>query len=121
MPFPAFIAKIKERDFAGALAKIKEANGLPAICGRVCPQETQCEQRCILGKKGEPVAIGRLERFVAGTQITVSHHLALGRIFLMSSANFLVSVAVMFIFQLPAMTVLRYLRFIAIKTPYLFD
>ena len=40
---PAFIAKIKERDFAGALAKIKEANGLPAICGRVCPQETQCE------------------------------------------------------------------------------
>ena len=69
---PAFIAKIKERDFAGALAKIKEANGLPAICGRVCPQETQCEQRCILGKKGEPVAIGRLERFVA--DYGLAHH-----------------------------------------------
>jgi len=69
---PAFIAKIKERDFAGALAKIKEANVLPAICGRVCPQETQCEQRCILGKKGEPVAIGRLERFVA--DYGLAHH-----------------------------------------------
>ena len=62
---PAFIALIKERDFKGALAKIQEANALPAICGRVCPQENQCEKHCILAKKGEAVAIGRLERFVA--------------------------------------------------------
>ena len=62
---PAFIAKVKEGDFAGAIAKIKEMNALPAICGRVCPQEVQCEKVCILGKKGEPVAIGRLERFSA--------------------------------------------------------
>ena len=62
---PAFINRIKEGDFAGAIAKIKEMNALPAICGRVCPQEVQCENSCILGKKGEPVAIGRLERFSA--------------------------------------------------------
>ena len=62
---PAFIAKIKEGDFAGAIAKLKEKNALPAICGRVCPQEVQCEKVCILGKKGEPVAVGRLERFAA--------------------------------------------------------
>ncbi len=62
---PAFIAKIKESDFAGAIAKLKEKNALPAVCGRVCPQEVQCEKVCILGKKGEPVAIGRLERFAA--------------------------------------------------------
>ena len=62
---PAFIAKIKERDYDGAVAKIKESNSLPAICGRVCPQENQCEKYCILGKKGESVGIGRLERFVA--------------------------------------------------------
>lgn len=62
---PAFITLIKAGDFRGALAKIKEKNSLPAICGRVCPQETQCETRCVLGKKSEPVAIGALERFVA--------------------------------------------------------
>lgn len=62
---PAFIALIKERDFIGAIHKIKEKNSLPAVCGRVCPQEAQCEAACILGKKKEPVAIGRLERFVA--------------------------------------------------------
>lgn len=62
---PAFIARIRERDFAGAIAKIKEKNNLPAICGRVCPQESQCEKYCLVGKKNEPVAIGRLERFVA--------------------------------------------------------
>lgn len=62
---PAFINKIKEGDFPGAIAKIKEKNLLPAVCGRVCPQEVQCEKVCILGKKGEPVAIGRLERFIA--------------------------------------------------------
>ncbi|HEX67989.1 MAG TPA: NADPH-dependent glutamate synthase [bacterium] len=62
---PAFIKKIKERDFEGALKIIKETNLLPGICGRVCPQETQCEGTCVLGRKGEPVAIGNLERFVA--------------------------------------------------------
>jgi glutamate synthase (NADPH) small chain len=62
---PSFLAQIKDGDFVGAAAKLKEKNSLPAICGRVCPQETQCEKECILGKKGEPVAIGALERFVA--------------------------------------------------------
>jgi glutamate synthase (NADPH/NADH) small chain len=62
---PSFISFIKERKFGDAISKIKEKNSLPAICGRVCPQETQCEQLCILGKKGEPVAVGRLERFAA--------------------------------------------------------
>ncbi len=62
---PAFIAKIKERDYDGAIAKIKETNSLPAVCGRVCPQENQCEKYCILAKKGEAVGIGRLERFAA--------------------------------------------------------
>jgi glutamate synthase (NADPH/NADH) small chain len=62
---PSFISLIKTGDFRGALAKIKEKNSLPAICGRVCPQETQCEIKCILGKKSDPVAIGALERFVA--------------------------------------------------------
>jgi glutamate synthase (NADPH/NADH) small chain len=65
---PAFIARIKTNDFTGAVAKIKEKNSLPAICGRVCPQESQCESQCILGKKGEPIAIGSLERFVADHQ-----------------------------------------------------
>ena len=62
---PEFLKKIIEEDFIGAYNKIKETNGLPAICGRVCPQESQCEKYCVRGKKGEPVAIGRLERFVA--------------------------------------------------------
>lgn len=62
---PAFVKMIKEGDFLGAARKIKEANALPAICGRVCPQEEQCEARCVIGIKGEPVAIGRLERFAA--------------------------------------------------------
>jgi glutamate synthase (NADPH/NADH) small chain len=60
-----FISLIAEGDFLGAAAKIKEDNLLPAICGRVCPQEEQCEIKCVTGNKGEPVAIGRLERFVA--------------------------------------------------------
>ena len=63
-------------------------------------------------------ALEAAEMLQAGTQISVSHHLARGRIFLISSANFLVSVAVMFIFQLPAMTVLRYLRFIAFHVSF---
>jgi len=62
---PRFIAHLAEGDFRGAIRVIKESNNLPAICGRVCPQETQCEGVCTLGKKFEPVAIGRLERFVA--------------------------------------------------------
>jgi glutamate synthase (NADPH/NADH) small chain len=60
-----FINLIADGDFIGAVRKIKEDNALPAICGRVCPQEEQCEQVCVVGKKGEPVAIGYLERFVA--------------------------------------------------------
>lgn len=62
---PDFIDLLARRDFAGAIRKIKETNSLPAVCGRVCPQEDQCEKRCTLGIKFEPVAIGRLERFVA--------------------------------------------------------
>jgi len=62
---PEFIKLVSEADFEGAYNKVRETNSLPAVCGRVCPQETQCEQLCIRGKKGEPVAIGRLERFVA--------------------------------------------------------
>jgi glutamate synthase (NADPH/NADH) small chain len=60
-----FISLIAEGDYLGAAAKVKEDNMLPAICGRVCPQEEQCEAKCIVGKRGEAVAIGRLERFVA--------------------------------------------------------
>ncbi len=62
---PEFIAAVKERDFALAGQIIARDSSLPAVCGRVCPQETQCEGSCILGKKGEPIAIGALERFVA--------------------------------------------------------
>ncbi|MFZ5569355.1 MAG: NADPH-dependent glutamate synthase [Thermodesulfobacteriota bacterium] len=62
---PGFISRIKEGEFARAITKIWEKNSLPAVCGRVCPQEMQCEGQCILGKKGEPVAIGNLERFAA--------------------------------------------------------
>jgi len=62
---PSFIKLIKEGRFIEAAWKIKEDNALPAVCGRVCPQEIQCESMCILGKKGDPVAIGNLERFVS--------------------------------------------------------
>lgn len=62
---PEFIAKIREEDFEGAYQIISKSSSLPAVCGRVCPQETQCESKCVRGIKGEPVAIGRLERFVA--------------------------------------------------------
>ncbi len=62
---PEFIARVREGDFAGAYEIISQNSCLPAICGRVCPQETQCEARCVRGIKGEPVGIGRLERFVA--------------------------------------------------------
>lgn len=60
-----FIAKVKDGDFEGAYQIIHKTSSLPAVCGRVCPQETQCEAKCVRGIKGEPVGIGRLERFVA--------------------------------------------------------
>ena len=62
---PEFIRCLREGDFAGASRVIKDDNALPAVCGRVCPQESQCEKYCVLAKKGESVAIGRLERFAA--------------------------------------------------------
>jgi glutamate synthase (NADPH/NADH) small chain len=71
---PAFVTLIAKRDFKGAIQKLKEQNSLPAICGRVCPQEDQCEKRCTLGIKGTSVAIGRLERFAA------DHESSLGKV-----------------------------------------
>lgn len=62
---PQFIHKIKEKDFLESIRIIKKTNALPGVCGRVCPQETQCEVPCPLGKMGDPIAIGKLERFVA--------------------------------------------------------
>jgi len=62
---PAFIQEVKADNMDGALKIIKEVNSLPAVCGRVCPQEEQCEKYCVLAKKGEAVGIGRLERYVA--------------------------------------------------------
>jgi len=67
---PGFIACIVAGDFPSGIRKIKQTNALPAICGRVCPQEEQCEKMCVLGKKGEPVSIGRLERFLADWEAT---------------------------------------------------
>jgi len=66
---PAFIEFIKKGDFSGAIDKIKEKNSLPGICGRVCPQELQCEAECVFGKRGGPIAIGALERFVADYEL----------------------------------------------------
>jgi len=65
VPINQFIKAITEKDYAKAVAAIKTTNLLPAVCGRVCPQEEQCEKVCVLTKKQESVAIGRLERFVA--------------------------------------------------------
>ena len=62
---PAFIEKVKEGDYEAAYQVIAQSSSLPAVCGRVCPQESQCEKYCVRGIKGEPVGIGRLERFVA--------------------------------------------------------
>lgn len=67
---PAFVKLISEGDFDGSARKLKERNSLPAVCGRVCPQEDQCEKLCIVGKKDQPVAIGRLERFAADWERT---------------------------------------------------
>jgi len=61
---PGFIEAIRNGDYAEAVRVMKNDNMLPAVCGRVCPQESQCEAQCVLGKKGQPVAIGNLERFV---------------------------------------------------------
>ena len=65
LEIPAFIKLIKEKKYNEAIKKVKEKNSLPAICGRVCPQEEQCQKFCIMGKKGDPISIGMLERFVA--------------------------------------------------------
>ena len=70
---PGFIMKIKDSDFEGAYQVIAQSSSLPAVCGRVCPQESQCESKCTLGIKFEPVGIGRLERFVADYQIGRAH------------------------------------------------
>lgn len=69
VPIPEFISLIKTGDYLGAIKKLKTKNSLPAVCGRVCPQESQCEKKCILGIKGDPVGIGRLERFVADYEL----------------------------------------------------
>ena len=66
---PEFVLALNEEDMPKAVELLKDKNNLPAICGRVCPQETQCEIKCVLGKKFEPVAVGRVERFVAEQQI----------------------------------------------------
>lgn len=65
VPIPEFIKLVKEGNYLEAAKKIKEKNALPAICGRVCPQEDQCQKNCILGIRGDPIAIGRLERFAS--------------------------------------------------------
>ena len=62
---PAFIERVAHEDFEGAWEVLSRSTSLPAVCGRVCPQESQCEGKCVRGIKGEPVGIGRLERFVA--------------------------------------------------------
>ena len=65
VPIPEFIECILKGKYAEGIAVIKSKNSLPAVCGRVCPQEEQCQKRCVMGKKGEPISIGRLERFLA--------------------------------------------------------
>ena len=65
VPISEFIKCLREQKYGEAIAKIKEKNALPAVCGRVCPQEEQCQEKCLLGKIGQPVSIGRLERFLA--------------------------------------------------------
>jgi len=67
---PEFVNLIRERKFDEAIKKVKEKNSLPAICGRVCPQEEQCQKNCVVGKAGDPISIGRLERFVADYELT---------------------------------------------------
>jgi glutamate synthase (NADPH/NADH) small chain len=75
LDIPAFIQLIKQKKFAEAIVKIKEKNSLPAICGRVCPQEEQCQKFCVMGKKGNSISIGRLERFVADLELQRGAHI----------------------------------------------
>jgi glutamate synthase (NADPH/NADH) small chain len=84
VPIPQFIMAIKDGDFKKAIDTIKETNILPAICGRVCPQENQCEKYCLLAKKHEAVAIGRLERFAADEELK---HESTGEVSLPSSTG----------------------------------
>lgn len=65
VPIPGFIKLLKEGKCAEAITLIKTKNALPAVCGRVCPQEEQCQERCVMGKIGQPVSVGRLERYLA--------------------------------------------------------
>jgi len=65
IPIPTFVKCIKEKKYAEGIAAIKTKNALPAVCGRVCPQEVQCQSKCVIGKMGEPISIGRLERYLA--------------------------------------------------------
>jgi glutamate synthase (NADPH/NADH) small chain len=65
IPIPTFVKFIKEKKYAEGIAAIKTKNALPAVCGRVCPQEVQCQSKCVIGKMGDPISIGRLERFLA--------------------------------------------------------
>ncbi|MGE5556714.1 MAG: NADPH-dependent glutamate synthase [Methanocella sp.] len=65
VPIPKFIKAIKEKNYSEGIQIIKTKNALPAVCGRVCPQEVQCQSKCVIGRMGEPVSIGRLERFLA--------------------------------------------------------
>jgi glutamate synthase (NADPH/NADH) small chain len=74
LDIPAFIKLVKEKKFSEAGQKIKEKNSLPAVCGRVCPQEAQCQKFCLLGKKGQSVSIGRLERFIADFELERGVH-----------------------------------------------
>jgi glutamate synthase (NADPH/NADH) small chain len=69
VPIPAFIKCIKEKNYAEGIATIKSKNALPAVCGRVCPQEEQCQKKCVISKIGEPVSIGRLERYLADWEL----------------------------------------------------
>lgn len=79
VPIRDFIREVVAGDLAAAYKIIKSTNSLPAVCGRVCPQENQCEGKCILGKKGQPVAIGRLERFVADSHLAKTESAPAGR------------------------------------------
>ena len=65
VPIPTFIKCIREKKYSEGIQTIKTKNALPAVCGRVCPQEVQCQSKCVIGKMGEPISIGRLERFLA--------------------------------------------------------
>jgi glutamate synthase (NADPH) small chain len=69
LEIPVFVKLVKEKKFDEAIRKVKEKNSLPAVCGRVCPQEEQCQKLCVMGKRGEPVSIGILERFLADWEL----------------------------------------------------